>query len=204
MFISSIASAVTLEDVMELVDSADKSTYALQFEYKQEIAYTLTNEKQANSGVVSFIKPDSLYLTQSKPLEQVIVANGKKVWIYTPSYKQVIEDDWKKWADNSMVPASLVSFGKGLSDLRKKYTFSYMGAEGSDYVLSLTSLTKNGNNLFELMLWINSAGFPERIVLKGENVTVTTQIINQKVNPALDKNLFKFKAPVGVEILKIN
>ncbi len=205
MLTAGSAIATTLEDVMKLVQAADKNITTLQFGYRQEISYTLTNEKQVNTGTVSFLKPDSLYLTQTKPLEQTIVADGKKVWIYTPSYKQVIEDDWKKWANNSMVPASLVNFGKGWDDLKKQYTFSYMGSEGTDYILSLTPAAGKKNNLFEIMLWINSAsGMPVRIVLKGENVSVTTQIMDQKINPTLDKKIFKFTAPPGVESLKIN
>src|SRR3989339_318446 len=118
-----LSCAATLEEVMALIEKADEATNTFQFEFKQEISYLLTNETQANTGEVSFSKPHSLYLKQNKPVEQVIIANGKKVWIYTPGYKQVVEDTWKKWMNNSMVPASLINFGKGWGELKKKYTF---------------------------------------------------------------------------------
>ena len=42
--------------------------------------------------------PDSIRIRQKNPVDQTIVTNGKKVWVYTPSYNQVIVDSWKKWA----------------------------------------------------------------------------------------------------------
>ena len=116
-----IAAELTLDEVTAKMEEADKNVTSLEFAFTQEISYNLTKEKQTSGGNVSFMKPSSLYVKTNRPLEQEIISDGKKVWIYTPKYRQVIVDNWKKWTANSFVPVSIINFGKGWKDLRKRF-----------------------------------------------------------------------------------
>jgi len=97
------ADGVKLDDILAGLEKNDQSMENVQFTYEQEISYTLTNEVQRNSGQMIFSKPEYFYFKQDKPLEQIIVSNGKKVWIYTPSYKQVIVDAWSRWINSGVL-----------------------------------------------------------------------------------------------------
>ena len=198
---SAYASEITLNEIVAKMDSAEKKIESLQFGFTQEIVYGITGERQSNSGEAVFQKPDNLYMKQQNPIEQVIVSNGRKVWIYTPAYRQVIVDKWKKWASSSMIPASMTNFGESISDLRLKYDFTYAGVDNSMYVLVLVPKKKEQ---WQLKLWIDQESFlPVVTCLTGENVSITTETSSLKVNPKLDIRMFNFQPPAGVEVLNL-
>jgi outer membrane lipoprotein carrier protein len=191
----------SVEDILARMEKSEAGIQAVRFAFTQEIAYTVTKEKQTNSGEAVFQKPANIRVCQKSPLEQIITTNGKKVWIYTPAYRQVLVDSWKKWAASSLVPASLLNVGQNYKELKEKYTFSLAGTEGKDYVLLLTPRTKEA---WRLKLWIDSDTLvPAKAVLFGDTVTVTTETIQYKINPPLEKGLFTFSAPAGVEVLNV-
>ena len=197
----SLAADLTLDQIMARMEEADKNINSIEFDFKQEICYTLTNEKQVNSGRVSFLKPDNIRVKQRTPLEQEITANGRKVWIYTPKYRQVVADSWKKWISNSFVPASIINFGKGYKDLMKRYKISYEGKDAADYVLLFTPA---GEESFKMKFWIDGQSFvPSKLTITGENVTIQTEMINKVLNPKLDKKSFSFQPPSGVEVMDL-
>jgi outer membrane lipoprotein carrier protein len=195
------ASAITVEDLLQRMEEADRTVTAATFDFRQDIIYNLTKERQKNNGSVAFKKPNSLSVNQKTPLEQTIVTNGKKVWIYTPGYKQVLIDSWKKWTSSSMVPASLLNFGQNWGELRENYTFTYLGDENGEYLLLLAPKKKDR---WQMKLWIEQKRFiPVRASLEGENITIETVIENYRINPPLDDALFNFQPPKDVEVLKM-
>jgi outer membrane lipoprotein carrier protein len=197
----SFADDMTLESITAKMEEADKSVNSIEFEFSQEIVYNLTNEKQLNNGKVTYLRPDNIIIKQNSPLEQEIVSNGKKVWIYTPKYRQVIVDNWKKWIKSSMVPESIVNFSKDWKDLKRRYNISYEGRDGNRYVLLFKPAEKES---FQMKFWVDSDSFmPVKIFILGDNVTIKTEMFNKVLNPKLDKKLFIFKAPAGIEIMNL-
>jgi len=195
------AKDITVDDITAKMEAADKNVNSLEFDFKQEIIYNLTNEKQTNSGHVAYMKPENIYVKQHSPLDQEIVSNGKRVWIYTPKYHQVIVDNWKKWASNSFVPVSIINFGKGWKDLKKKYAITYEGIDDNKYVLLFKPA---GEEAIKMKFWVSADDFvPVKVVLTGENVTINTEMINKSLNPKLDKKLFIFQAPSGVDVMNL-
>lgn len=198
---SASAKEMTAEGIMERMEEADKTVKSLEFDYRQEIVYNLTNEKNVNTGKVSFLKPDNIRLKQASPLEQTVITNGKKVWIYTPKYKQVIVDTWKKWTSNSLVPVSIINFGKEWKGLKARYEITSEGQDNGKYVLMFVPKDK-GN--YKMRFWVDPDNYiPVKIEILGNNVTITTEMKSKTVNPELDKNFFKFKAPAGVEEMNL-
>jgi len=193
------AAGFSLEDFLERMNDNEKKITALEFEFKQDIVFTLTREKQTVSGKILFKKPSSMKFSQVLPDEQYIISNGKKVWIYNPAYRQVIVDSWAKWTKNSMVPASLMNFGNSVDDLKKNYEISYLEQDGEDTVL----LSPLKDNAWKLKLWISRDFNISKTVLTGENITVNTTASNYKINPAADDSIFNFKPPQGVQSLEM-
>ncbi|MBN1823642.1 MAG: outer membrane lipoprotein carrier protein LolA [Endomicrobiales bacterium] len=190
-----------LDELMSKIEAADAKITTLKFRFDQTITYKLTREKQSNSGEVAFKKPSSIRIKQKNPIEQLIITNGKKVWVYTPSYNQVIVDSWKKWSSNSMIPPSVLNFGDTWSDLKKKYKFTYLGKTGDEELIELVPLK---DDIFSMKFWINSRTyFPDRVDLSGENIIVETKISAYELNPKIDTKLFEFKAPSGADVLSI-
>ena len=198
---ASFSKDMTLDEITAKMEEADRNVNSLNFEFTQEIVYNLTNEKQVASGKVSFMKPEYVRITENAPLEQEIIANGSKVWIYTPKYRQVIVDSWKKWAKDSMIPESLFNFGKSWKELKNKYVISYEGQDGDRYVLLFKPA---GGQSLQMRFWVESGSFiPVKVVITGENVTIRTEIVAKTINPKIDKALFNFKAPPGIEVMNL-
>lgn len=195
------ADAFNLDKFLADMENAEKSITSVSFDYHQEISFSLTREKQLNSGSALFQKPSGVKITQSKPIQQTIISDGSKVWVYTPEYGQVIQDSWKKWTKNSLVPDSLVNMGQNWKDLKKRYVFAYAGKEQAGTVLVLAPREKD---VWKIKLWIDPETFVvNRMTLNGENVTITTFAYNYKLNPPVEKDAFKFKPPKGVEVMKM-
>jgi outer membrane lipoprotein carrier protein len=195
------AKQLTLGELLAKMEQTDKTVMSLQFDFQQEIVYNLTNEKNVNTGKVSYLKPDNILMQQKSPLEQTIIANGTKVWIYTPKYNQVIVDSWKKWVSNSMVPISVINFGKEWKDLKNRYVISNDGMEGLNYALMFTPKDKAE---YKMRFIIDADSFiPVKVTILGNNVTITTEIKSKLINPKLDKGMFNFKAPQGVEVMNL-
>jgi len=52
--------------------------------------------------------------------------------------------------------------------------------------------------------WVEAKTFViEKMILTGENILITTYAYDYKLNPPVDKKLFDFKPPKGVEIMKM-
>jgi outer membrane lipoprotein-sorting protein len=196
------AEAFDLDKFLSDMEKSEKTVNSVSFDYTHELIFTLTNETQSSAGEAVFLKPDNIYVKQLKPVAQTIITNGSKVWIFTPGYNQVIQDSWKKWAKSALVPASLVNMGQNWKELRQKYTFSYLATDGQNQVLLLTG---KRDDSWKLKLWVDSASFVvDKMILSGENVSITTLASNYKINdPEVDKAIFDFKPPKGVEIMKM-
>jgi len=199
--ITASAQSIKIEDLLAKMESAEQSISSLEFEFVQEILFVLTNETSSSAGKVSFAKPDNIRVEMYSPIEQSIVTNGKKVWIYTPKYNQVIVDSWQKWASNSFVPVSLIKFGKQWKDLRKKYEITLERSEDKAFVLLF--IPKNKSE-YKMRFWIEADSYiPVKIELLGINVTATTEMKSKAINPVIEKSRFSFKEPAGVEVLNL-
>jgi len=195
------AAGTTAEEIMANMEKTDKTVNSLEFDFQQEIVYILTNEKNINAGKVSFQKPDSICMLQTSPLEQTVITNGKKVWIYTPKYKQVIIDSWKKWTSNSLVPITIINFGKEWKGLKKRYVITSEGMDSGKYVLLFVPKEKEG---YKMKFWVEPESYiPVKIEIIGNNVTIVTEMKSKTINPIIDKKIFNFKAPAGVEVMNL-
>ncbi|MBN1622583.1 MAG: outer membrane lipoprotein carrier protein LolA [Endomicrobiales bacterium] len=199
---------ISIDDILSRLENEDKKIESVRFSFHQEIQYTLTKEKQVTTGEVAFKKPDNLYLKQDKPVEQIFISDGKKIWIYTPQYGQLVVDSWKKWLKSGFVPSSIISFSSDWSELQKNYDFSYIGSEGNFYIILLKPNIKSKEMFnpekWQLKLWIDSKDLvPYKVSLEGENVSIITKTRDYKINPELNKNMFEFKKPKGVETIEM-
>jgi len=201
--VASLRGEDKIASLLSEMEKTDNAIKALSFSFTQEISYTLTGEKQNVAGEIVFSKPDSFNFKQSKPMIQTIVANKKKVWIYTPSYNQVVTDTWRRWANNGVIPNSITTFSSGWSEMKKKYIFSYGGEDAQFYILNLKPKKKEAFS-WAITMWVDRKDFcPRKMLLVGENIRISTVCENYKINPALDLKMFNFVPPSGVDIIEM-
>lgn len=133
-----------------------------------------------------------------KPNKQLILADGKNLWIYDADLEQVTK---KKidYAENSS-PAMLLSGSREALEevfLVEKVAVS----NSSEAVFKLTP--KSPNAMYSaVFLYFNSDKLVRMKILDNLGQTSTLQFKNAAINTVLPSSLFQFKVPRGVDLIE--
>ena len=192
---------LTLEQILDRLEQhyTNKSFTA---DFGQESTLKAMDITDFATGKMYVRYPGMMRWEYQKPEKQVIITDGKKLWIYRPDDNQVMAGS---------APA-FFSDGKGasfLSDIkliREKFNISKVqSADDYFYELKLEprektldvsdiriSVTKNTFTVIRIITY-NSYGDENRI-----------ELINNTFNVKLDDSLFSFDIPAGADVLKLD
>ncbi len=191
----------SLTDILGRMERADETARVIRFDFKQVINFKITGEKQSKSGEIIFQKPDKIRIWQKTPAEQLFTGNGKKIWVYTPSYKQVVVENWKNWRKNNDLAYSFISIAESFREFKKKYNFKLI--PGKDKYIHLTLVSKSGGLPPMELLVDNDLFIPITTKVFLENTEVATDITEIQLNPLIKSDLFNFKVPKGTEVIEL-
>lgn len=147
-----------------------------------------------------------LRIEQDSPERQVIVTQGKNVFIHTPRFNQVLKDSWKNWSrKNSFLPGLFGSSGT-LERLQKDYVWNMESGEnlnGEETVV--VRLESNAEGVDEeLKLWLGASDFvPRQAQVASEGWSLITFLTSLKLNLSLDPGLFRFSPPKDAVLIKV-
>ena len=151
-------------------------------------------------GVLSFKPPDRMHWYYKGKRPHEVVINGSKVWIYTPSRKQIVVRNLTP-REMRQGAATLLT---GLDGIEEDFTIQSRGtAPGGSIPLDLFPLD---DNLPYDKISISVAadtGLIERIAIHhkiGNITTITFQGI--KTGVKLDDKLFQWDVPEGTEVVE--
>jgi outer membrane lipoprotein carrier protein len=183
------------------LEQNEKKINTVKADFVQTIFFEDTGEKQEIVGTVFLRKPDNIYITQRTPQEQRIYINAKTVTIYTPAEKQAIVDNWKNSFDGSFSPAAIVGFGSFWRELKKDNEIS-LGGYGENSIIIKVSSVKDKN--FNAMIYISKISMnPKKAIINSQGLKLEIVFNNYFVNPKLSLDIFKFKYPDDVEVIKL-
>jgi outer membrane lipoprotein carrier protein len=194
-------SDLTLEQILDRLEQhyTNKSFTA---QFGQESTLKAMDITDFATGKMYVRYPGMMRWEYEKPEKQIIITDGKKLWIYRPDDNQVM---------TGSAPA-FFSDGKGasfLSDIkliREKFNISKVEST-DDYFYELKlqplektldvsdiriSVTKNTFTVIRIITY-NSYGDENRI-----------ELINNTFNVKLDDALFSFDIPPGADVLKLD
>jgi len=192
---------LTLEQILDRMEQhyTNKSFTA---QFGQESTLKAMDITDFATGKMYVRYPGMMRWEYEKPEKQIIITDGKKLWIYRPDDNQVM---------TGSAPA-FFSDGKGasfLSDIkliREKFNISQVQST-DDYFYELKleprektldvsdiriSVTKNTFTVIRIVTY-NSYGDENRI-----------ELINNTFNVKLDDALFSFEIPPGADVLKLD
>jgi outer membrane lipoprotein carrier protein len=182
----------------EILDNFLQDLETLLAQFEQE----LYNEKgvsleESSQGRMHMQRPDKFRWEYQKPYVQLIVADGKKVWVYDKDLEQVTVRSMDKALGKT--PALILSSNRKIEEdfLVKKlpsprgYTrFELVPKDKEEAQFDSMYINVDGKVLLSLEL--------------VDNLGQTTVIFFNKVrrNHKLKPMLFKFTPPAGVDIIK--
>ena len=194
-------SELTLEQILDRVEThyANKS---FQAKFIQESTIKAMDLVDFASGKIFVRYPGMMRWEYEKPEKQVIITDGRKLWIYRP-------------LDNQVLTGSAPAFfgdGKGasfLSDIkliRQKFKITLENSkEGFFYELKLLPLEKK-LDVTDIRLSVTKSSFTVVRIITYNSYGDENRIefANHEFNVKLNDSLFSFDIPPGSDVLQLD
>jgi outer membrane lipoprotein carrier protein len=181
---------------VEQLKSFLASTASLTADFKQVTLNESGQPDQISEGQFYLSRPGKFRWSYKKPFIQEIVSSVGKVWFYDADLEQVTI----KKLDDSLgsTPALLLS---GEIELEQNFILQQQGIDQDLQWIKLSP--KNEDSGFKYILIGLNDGVLGGMEL-SDNFGQLTRIYftKVKVNPQLDKSIFEFKAPEGVDVFE--
>jgi outer membrane lipoprotein carrier protein len=150
---------------------------------------------QTQSGKLSLQRPNRFRWSYAKPSELVMVADGKKLWMYDVELAQVTVSPLDDTVGSS--PAMLLSGDRDVRD-----GFDVVETFARDGLEWVKLRPKGGSTDFQSVTIGFEGTAPRRLELvDGLNQVTRISLANVAVNPALADSVFEFKPPPGVDVI---
>ncbi|MCP9760883.1 outer membrane lipoprotein carrier protein LolA [Aquitalea sp. S1-19] len=170
---------------------AGTQTVSAQFEQ------TVTNQKHREQahGTLEISRPGKFRWSYAKPFEQVIVGDGKRLWIYDKELAQVTSKPLDSALGSS--PAALLA---GNNAIERNYILKEAGKEGGLEWLNATP--RQADNTFQsLKMGFSGNTLQEMRLSDSFGNTTLIRFVAVKKNPAIPAGNFNFTPPKGVDML---
>jgi outer membrane lipoprotein carrier protein len=181
---------------LEQFKSFVSGTSSARGEFTQQQIRKAPNAKvpPVSSGTFVFARPGKFIWTYQKPYEQLLQADGEKLYVYDKDLNQVTV---RKLGDALGSSPAAILFGS--NDLEKNFTLSEGGTRnGLEW---LNAVPKSRDTTFEQISIGLRNGVPEAMELKdmvGHTSVLTFR--NFQRNPPLSPQQFRFDIPKGADV----
>lgn len=168
---------------------------SLTADFKQDTYGADEHLVQSQSGKLSLQRPNKFRWSYTKPSELVMVADGKKLWMYDVDLAQVTVSPLDDTVGSS--PAMLLSGGRDVRD-----EFDIVETFPRDGLEWVKLRPKTGAADFQSVAIGFEGTAPRRLELvDGLNQVTRIELANVVVNPALADSVFEFTPPAGVDVI---
>jgi outer membrane lipoprotein carrier protein len=197
--------SLTLDEVLNRIKNKNSQMENIRMDFKQEVEFYEMSQKSEVEGEMAFTRDGKVYFKKQIPTEQITISNGKKVWVYNPSFRQVWVGSAKNWLEGDFLPKGIVPLNNFVEDLNNNFVLSLVTSEPkiSD-VIVIHAEPKNKDLNYSIDLYFSSVSWlPTRTVYKSESARVDTFFTDPKVNAGVSDDLFNFETPKGTEIISL-
>lgn len=179
----------------ELVQSKLNAIRTMTANFTQ-VVKAKKREVSRSSGTMALERPGRFRWQTMDPMEQLVVADGKKMWVYDPDLEQV----------------TVKTQEKGLGGTAALFLSGYDETVSRDYIVTQAQIGKIIT--FNLQSKSHKANFQTiKLVFTDELLTglelhdqlgqiTSVKLLKIKSNPPLAAKLFQFKPPKGVDVVQ--
>src|SRR5690554_1697528 len=150
---------------------------------------------QETTGSLALKRPGMFRWHTDPPLEQILVSNGEKIWLYDPDLEQVTIQQMDQRLSHT--PALLLS--GDVSQLQESFHIEYTGGGN---VLDFTLTPREADSMFDNLRVSFSDGVINDMQM-SDPVGQRTNILfrNVRLNAPLADDQFTFQMPDGVDVI---
>lgn len=172
-----------------------RTTQTARADFQQRVQDRTGKLVQESKGKFEFLRPGRFRWEYFKPVDQLIVGDGARVWIYDRDLSQVTV----RRLGNALgsTPAALLA---GSSDIDKAFALSEAGdREGLEW---LEAVPKEKEAGFErIRMGFGVAGIQAMELVDNFGQTTRLGFSNFERNPRVDPADFRFEPPKGADVL---
>ncbi|MHA6493058.1 outer membrane lipoprotein chaperone LolA [Pseudomonas borbori] len=151
---------------------------------------------QETAGQLALKRPGLFRWHTDAPMEQLLVSNGEKVWLYDPDLEQVTIQTLDQRLTHT--PALLLS--GDVSKIRENFDITFKeGGNVIDFILK----PKSKDTLFDsLRLSFRGGVLNDMQLIDSIGQRTNILFLNVKMNEALDDGQFTFEIPEGADVIQ--
>lgn len=154
------------------------------------------SQLQETAGELSLKRPGLFRWHTDAPQEQLLVSNGKKVWLYDPDLEQVTIQEMDQRLTHT--PALLLS--GDVSKISESFAISYKEAGN---VVDFTLKPKSKDTLFDnLRLSFRSGVLNDMQLIDSIGQRTNILFLNVKMNQPIKESEFTFEVPEGADVIQ--
>jgi outer membrane lipoprotein carrier protein len=171
-------------------------TKSARGEFTQQVTRGSAQAAPPSSGTFVFERPGKFRWIYAKPYEQVLVADGERLYLYDRDLNQVTV---KKMS--AALPASPASILFGGNEFERDFVIAEAGTR--DGIAWLTATPRARDSQFERIEIGFRDGAPAAMVLADSFGQVSRLVFSRfERNPRLEAQLFRFVPPAGADVLE--
>jgi len=188
-------------EIIEKLKAWDSRLETLKADFTQEVNFTEAGLKQSIQGNLRYVKPNLLRIEHLKPASQIVVTDKAAIWIYKPADNQAVRTSWDAWRRTQDQNFSgILDFGNYAALTAKNSTLVTPSKDGGPVTIVFTPRSGAG---YTLTLRLSPQDyFPVEAELSVDGTIIKTRLSSVEKNAAVDKEIFKFSPPKGVEVLE--
>lgn len=192
---ATVASAASIAEGQQRAQQFLEGLEGLEAQFSQTLSDRSGQVTEKSSGTLAIKRPNRFRWDYREPYEQVIVADGERVWVYDIDLEQVTVR--KLDLALSATPAMLLSGEGALTD-----NFTIIAAEVRGGVLWVQLQPKRDDTDFKSVR-LGFAGQQLRYMELADKLGQTTllEFFQVQRNPPLDESRFVFNIPPGVDVI---
>lgn len=177
------------------MQALSKDLHSVQADFEQSVTGAKGNRGEVSSGHFALQAPRQFRWETTTPYEQLIVADGARVWVYDPDLEQVTLRSQS--SEEAHSPLTVLT---DLSQLDRQFHSSEAGERDGMLWLKLVSTAKEPE--FEYAeLGFSSDGLARMRFLDQLGNVTEIRFSNWQRNPALAADTFTFTPPAGVDVI---
>lgn len=178
------------------LDALLSHTRTLTADFTETVVNANAVTVKKSSGTVAIAKPGHFRWHYEEPYEQIIVADGKQLWMYDPALQQVTVS--KQPQALASGPAALLAGTAGAGE-----SFKVSGAGNKDGLEWLKLVPKSTDSNFKVLrIGLDSDGVIKALELDSRlGQTTRIEFSHVERNIEIDPSRFKFTPPDDADVV---
>ena len=196
IFTTAMVSATAFAGARDDLNVFAKGLKGLDGQFTQQVYDAKGKLKETSNGRVAMSAPRLFRWEYVKPYPQLIVADGKTVWVYDPDLRQVTKRAQGVEEQNSPLSA-LIDPGK----LDKQFKVTDAGTKDGLQWLALKPRDEANASFQSARLGFGKTGLMQMQVIDVIGQRTQIAFSGWKRNPAFTRTTFRYTPPKGVDVV---